>query len=70
MLDILANRSGYLMFIKFQDLPNNMIHQVRIKSLPMEWLWCETWCDDYSKEKAKVIDLVRFFSLFSGQYLV
>jgi hypothetical protein len=22
-----------------QDLPNNMIHQVRIKSLPQEWLW-------------------------------
>lgn len=40
-----------------QDLPNNMIHQVRIKSLPQEWLWCETWCDDASKEKAKTIDL-------------
>ncbi|XP_066436635.1 UDP-glucose:glycoprotein glucosyltransferase 2 isoform X2 [Eleutherodactylus coqui] len=40
-----------------QDLPNNMIHQVTIKSLPQEWLWCETWCDDKSKEKAKTIDL-------------
>ncbi|XP_069826781.1 UDP-glucose:glycoprotein glucosyltransferase 2 [Dendropsophus ebraccatus] len=40
-----------------QDLPNNMIHQVAIKSLPQEWLWCETWCDDKSKEKAKTIDL-------------
>ncbi|KAL7645301.1 UNVERIFIED_CONTAM: hypothetical protein RMT77_003687 [Armadillidium vulgare] len=40
-----------------QDLPNNMVHQVRIKSLPMEWLWCETWCDDDSKSYAKVIDL-------------
>jgi len=40
-----------------QDLPNNMIHQVRIKSLPMEWLWCETWCDDDSKKQAKVIDV-------------
>jgi len=40
-----------------QDLPNNMIHQVRIKSLPMEWLWCETWCDDASKRAAKVIDV-------------
>jgi UDP-glucose:glycoprotein glucosyltransferase len=40
-----------------QDLPNNMIHQVPIKSLPQEWLWCETWCDDTSKRKAKTIDL-------------
>ncbi|XP_072478199.1 UDP-glucose:glycoprotein glucosyltransferase 2 isoform X2 [Notamacropus eugenii] len=40
-----------------QDLPNNMIHQVAIKSLPPEWLWCETWCDDKSKERAKTIDL-------------
>lgn len=40
-----------------QDLPNNMIHQVSIKSLPQEWLWCETWCDEKSKKKAKTIDL-------------
>ncbi|KRX38170.1 UDP-glucose:glycoprotein glucosyltransferase 1 [Trichinella murrelli] len=40
-----------------QDLPNNMIHQVKIKSLPQEWLWCETWCDDKSKKFAKTIDL-------------
>ncbi|KAI6191748.1 UDP-glucose:glycoprotein glucosyltransferase 1 [Aphelenchoides bicaudatus] len=40
-----------------QDLPNNMIHQVRIKSLPQEWLWCETWCSDESKKEAKTIDL-------------
>uniref|UniRef100_A0AAV2JWN7 UDP-glucose ceramide glucosyltransferase-like 1 n=1 Tax=Knipowitschia caucasica TaxID=637954 RepID=A0AAV2JWN7_KNICA len=40
-----------------QDLPNNMIHQVAIKSLPQEWLWCETWCDDGSKTTAKTIDL-------------
>ncbi|KAF7667496.1 hypothetical protein LDENG_00056440 [Lucifuga dentata] len=40
-----------------QDLPNNMIHQVPIKSLPQEWLWCETWCDDNSKKNAKTIDL-------------
>lgn len=40
-----------------QDLPNNMIHQVAIKSLPQEWLWCETWCDDESKVQAKTIDL-------------
>lgn len=36
-----------------------MIHQVAIKSLPQEWLWCETWCDDASKVTAKTIDLVR-----------
>lgn len=28
-----------------------------IKSLPQEWLWCETWCDESSKKKAKTIDL-------------
>jgi len=41
-----------------QDLPNNMIHQVGIKSLPQEWLWCETWCSDDEKPYAKTIDLV------------
>ena len=41
-----------------QDLPNNMIHQVPIKSLPQEWLWCETWCSEASKTAAKTIDLV------------
>ncbi|XP_053979752.1 UDP-glucose:glycoprotein glucosyltransferase isoform X1 [Hylaeus volcanicus] len=40
-----------------QDLPNNMIHQVAIKTLPQEWLWCETWCDNNSKKYAKTIDL-------------
>ncbi|XP_072330785.1 UDP-glucose:glycoprotein glucosyltransferase 1 isoform X2 [Scyliorhinus torazame] len=40
-----------------QDLPNNMIHQVPIKSLPQHWLWCETWCDEASKKRAKTIDL-------------
>ncbi|XP_076247159.1 UDP-glucose-glycoprotein glucosyltransferase isoform X2 [Calliopsis andreniformis] len=40
-----------------QDLPNNMIHQVAIKTLPQDWLWCETWCDDASKKYAKTIDL-------------
>ncbi|XP_011503813.1 PREDICTED: UDP-glucose:glycoprotein glucosyltransferase [Ceratosolen solmsi marchali] len=40
-----------------QDLPNNMIHQVAIKTLPQDWLWCETWCDDNSKQYAKTIDL-------------
>ncbi|KAM8786828.1 UDP-glucose:glycoprotein glucosyltransferase 2 isoform 2-T2 [Rhynchonycteris naso] len=40
-----------------QDLPNNMIYRVAIKSLPQDWLWCETWCDDESKKRAKTIDL-------------
>jgi UDP-glucose:glycoprotein glucosyltransferase len=40
-----------------QDLPNNMVHQVPIKSLPQEWLWCETWCSDEIKPQAKTIDL-------------
>lgn len=48
-----------------QDLPNNMIHQVQIKSLPQEWLWCETWCSDESLATAKTIDLVSYLeSLF------
>lgn len=40
-----------------QDLPNNMIHQVSIKSLPQEWLYCETWCSESEKARAKTIDL-------------
>ncbi|KAH9487627.1 UDP-glucose:glycoprotein glucosyltransferase 1, partial [Bulinus truncatus] len=40
-----------------QDLPNNMIHQVAIKSLPQEWLYCETWCSESEKPRAKTIDL-------------
>jgi hypothetical protein len=31
--------------------------QVPIHSLPQEWLWCESWCSDASKTKAKTIDL-------------
>jgi UDP-glucose:glycoprotein glucosyltransferase len=34
-----------------------MIHQVPIKSLPQEWLWCETWCSKDSLKDAKSIDL-------------
>eukprot|EP01113_Clastostelium_recurvatum_P008329 TRINITY_DN1391_c0_g1_i1.p1 TRINITY_DN1391_c0_g1~~TRINITY_DN1391_c0_g1_i1.p1 ORF type:complete len:1486 (+),score=528.58 TRINITY_DN1391_c0_g1_i1:428-4885(+) len=40
-----------------QDLPNYLQHQVRIFSLPQEWLWCETWCSEESKTRAKTIDL-------------
>ena len=40
-----------------QDLPNNMQFQIPIKSLPEDWLWCETWCSDESLARAKTIDL-------------
>lgn len=41
-----------------------MIYQVAIKSLPQDWLWCETWCDDESKQRAKTIDLVSVCDYF------
>lgn len=58
-----------------QDLPNYMQHAVPIFSLPREWLWCETWCSNQSKENAKTIDLVRclrtmFRASFSYQLAV
>lgn len=34
-----------------------MQHQLKIHSLPQEWLWCETWCSDESLGQAKTIDL-------------
>ncbi|PXF41826.1 UDP-glucose:glycoprotein glucosyltransferase [Gracilariopsis chorda] len=46
-----------------QDLPNyassaaSMGGRVRMFDLPQEWLWCESWCDDESKQEAKAIDL-------------
>ncbi|KAM5438753.1 killer toxin resistant protein [Microsporum canis] len=40
-----------------QDLPNHMQHSIPIKSLPQDWLWCETWCSDESLKTAKTIDL-------------
>ena len=40
-----------------QDLPNHMQHNLRIHSLPQEWLWCETWCSDGELERARTIDL-------------
>ena len=40
-----------------QDLPNHMQHSIPIKSLPQDWLWCETWCSDEALETAKTIDL-------------
>ena len=44
-----------------QDLPNNMIHQVPIFSLPQEWLYCETWCDKSTLAQAKSIGKICFF---------
>lgn len=42
-----------------QDLPNYAaaVGNVPIFDLPQKWLWCESWCDDESKEFAKTIDL-------------
>lgn len=40
-----------------QDLPNFAQHTVPIFSLPQEWLWCESWCGNATKSKAKTIDL-------------
>jgi hypothetical protein len=40
-----------------QDLPNYLQPMIPIFSLPQEWLWCETWCDDASLATAKTIDL-------------
>ncbi|KAF5843740.1 hypothetical protein DUNSADRAFT_8256 [Dunaliella salina] len=40
-----------------QDLPNYVQHSIPIFSLPKEWLWCESWCGDSTKSKAKTIDL-------------
>eukprot|EP00914_Ancora_sagittata_P025160 GHVO01050103.1.p1 GENE.GHVO01050103.1~~GHVO01050103.1.p1 ORF type:complete len:450 (+),score=75.31 GHVO01050103.1:188-1537(+) len=40
-----------------QDLPNYAQHDIPIHSLPQEWLWCETWCSEESKKRAKTIDL-------------
>ena len=40
-----------------QDLPNYAQAMIPIHSLPIEWLWCESWCSDASKAAAKTIDL-------------
>ncbi|KAK9110137.1 hypothetical protein Sjap_018197 [Stephania japonica] len=42
---------------RFEDLPNYAQHNVPIFSLPQEWLWCESWCGNATKSKAKTIDL-------------
>jgi UDP-glucose:glycoprotein glucosyltransferase len=40
-----------------QDLPNYAQNAVPIKSLPQQWLWCESWCSDETKATSKTIDL-------------
>eukprot|EP00741_Cyanophora_paradoxa_P005652 tig00000939_g5479.t1 len=40
-----------------QDLPNYAQHSIPIFSLPVQWLWCESWCGDVDKPAAKTIDL-------------
>ena len=41
-----------------QDLPNYAQSMgIPIYSLPQDWLWCESWCSDETKETAKTIDL-------------
>ncbi|KAL0365044.1 UNVERIFIED_CONTAM: UDP-glucose:glycoprotein glucosyltransferase [Sesamum angustifolium] len=42
---------------QLRDLPNYAQHMVPIFSLPQEWLWCESWCGNATKPKAKTIDL-------------
>jgi hypothetical protein len=49
--------NAYLEHINIQDLPNYAQHTVPIFSLPQEWLWCESWCGNATKARAKTIDL-------------
>ena len=48
-----------------QDLPNFMQDTLKIHSLPQEWLWCESWCSNDSKSKAKTIDMVILYCIWS-----
>jgi len=56
MYDQLSKDPGSLANLD-QDLPNFAQHQVPIFSLPMAWLWCESWCGNETKSEAKTIDL-------------
>ncbi len=51
-----------------QDLPNNLQHLIPIYSLPQEWLWCETWCSEGTKRKAKTIDLCNNPKTFESKF--
>lgn len=42
-----------------QDLPNDAQDEVPIYSLPKKWLWCCTWCSEYEKDDALIIDLAN-----------
>jgi len=42
-----------------QDLPNYVQRELPIFSLPPEWLWCETWCSNATKARAKTIDMCQ-----------
>merc|ERR1712113_440849 len=42
-----------------QDLPNYVQQNLPIVSLPPEWLWCETWCSNSTKARAKTIDMCQ-----------
>jgi len=42
-----------------QDLPNYVQRELNIFPLPAEWLWCETWCSDATKARAKTIDMCQ-----------
>ena len=56
MYDSLSRDPGSLANLD-QDLPNYAQHDVPIFSLPMPWLWCESWCGNETKAAAKTIDL-------------
>ena len=42
-----------------QDLPNDAQDVVPIYSLPKRWLWCCTWCCEFEKDDAMIIDLAN-----------
>ncbi|CAJ1371523.1 unnamed protein product [Effrenium voratum] len=42
-----------------QDLVNYIQSSLPIYSLPQEWLWCESWCSESSKQNAKNIDMCQ-----------
>lgn len=42
-----------------QDLPNYVQRMLPIFSLPQDWLWCESWCSEATKKRAKTIDMCQ-----------